>query len=102
MTQTMQDMGMELAFDEENADFSGMTDSTEFWLYLNGVRHMTFIEVDATGTRAAAVTSVSGGAECVSVEEIEYRNVILNRPFVYAIVDVETGLPVFMGTVNQL
>ncbi|MBE5894217.1 MAG: hypothetical protein E7285_00950 [Lachnospiraceae bacterium] len=102
MTQTMQDMGMELAFDEENADFSGMTDSTEFWLYLNGVRHMTFIEVDATGTRAAAVTSVSGGAECVSEEVIEYRSVILNRPFVYAIVDVETGLPVFMGTVNQL
>ena len=30
------------------------------------------------------------------------ETVILNRPFLYAIVEDESGLPVFLGTVEQL
>ena len=33
---------------------------------------------------------------------VEQVYVYLDRPFVYGIVDNATGLPVFLGTVNQL
>ncbi len=28
--------------------------------------------------------------------------IILDRPFIYGIIDNETGLPVFLGCVNQM
>ena len=34
--------------------------------------------------------------------ERERKEVILDRPFVYAIVDTETDLPLFMGTVMDI
>ena len=32
----------------------------------------------------------------------EEKKVILDRPFVYAIVDMETMAPIFIGTVNEV
>lgn len=34
------------------------------------------------------------------IEEDEPKYVYLDRPFMYAIVDTQTGMPVFIGTVN--
>ena len=61
----------------------------------------THIEVDTEGTKAAAVTAVSMSDECEAVlPEVKY--VILDRPFLYMIVDTETNLPVFMGILTEL
>ena len=90
-------MGMKKAFG--NADFSGITDAPE-GLYINSVLHKTFIEVTPAGTRAAAVTSIAvAGAAPVEDPPIY---ITLDRPFVYAIVDTNTNLPVFFGTVNSI
>jgi len=94
-------MGMENAFDEERADFSGLGTSKDGNIYINRVLHKTYICVDGLGTRAGAATTVEMISETAMLEEEEYF-VTLNRPFVYAIVEEETNIPLFIGVVNHL
>ena len=58
--------------------------------------HKTYIAVDEKGTKAGAVTAVEM-AEGSAMEPQETRTVVLDRPFVYLIIDCETNLPIFMG-----
>jgi len=97
LSDSLKDMGMPAAFDSIHADFSGMTDTPND-LYIDGVIHKTHIEVNPAGTRAAAATAV------VLVEKAmdPSHQIILNRPFVYMIVDAKTDLPVFIGTVHSV
>lgn len=94
-------MGMGNAF-TETADFSRMADTNTGCLYINRVLHKTYIQVDRAGTKAAAVTAVEMTNECAMIEPAAPPTVYLNRPFVYAIIDTETGLPIFIGTVNTI
>ena len=92
------EMGMELPFDPDKADLSGMGSSSAGDLCLSQVFHKTYINVSASGTKAAAVTTaVSTPATAPSIPP-EQKEVILDRPFVYMLIDFETGLPFFMGT----
>ena len=100
LSEDLKSMGMELPF-AESADFSGMADTTSGSLYINRVIHKTHIELDRNGTRAAAATAVEMTDEC-AIEEKEPKEVYLNRPFVYAIIDTDSGTPIFMGAVNTL
>ena len=89
-------LGMPDAFTSA-ADFSGITESLDP-LYIGEVRHKTFIEVGEKGTRAAAVTAISGkngGAPA------DVPPVVLDRPFVYLIYDTATCLPLFIGVLND-
>lgn len=92
------DMGMPSAFSADTADFSGIADRE---LYLSRVQHKTCISVTQQGTRAAAATVVEmvdgGGLELEEPKEIR-----LDRPFVYCIVDTQYDLPVFIGTLETL
>ena len=65
---------------------------------VNRVIHKTHIELDAKGTKAAAATAVTMRTNAVSVQK-DIKTVILDRPFLFAIMDTESGLPVFIGTV---
>ena len=71
-------MGMPTAFTGE-ADFSRLT-PTDNALYIDKVIHQTFIEVDASGTKAAAVTVIEANDGAPLPPE---NKVILDRPFVY-------------------
>ena len=64
-------------------------------LYVDQVIHKTRIEVGEAGTKAAAVTAISV-VKATGMER-QPKRVVLDRPFVYAIVDDATGLPVFIG-----
>ncbi len=86
----------------EAADFSRMAQTDTGLLYINRVLHKTHIEVDRAGTKAAAVTAVEMTNEAAMLEPEETPTVYLNRPFVYAIIDTETGLPIFLGSVNTI
>jgi len=94
----LQSMGMTDAFIQETADFSRMSNQTG--AYIGNVIHKTYIEVDEHGTKAAAVTAVEMDNEAI-VEIFEPKLVTLDRPFVYMIIDNETQLPVFIGTVKD-
>ncbi len=88
------DMGMPLAFDENRADFSGMTDQQD--LYIGNVIHKAFVAVDEKGTEAAAATAVvMEGATAMMPENV----LTINRPFLFFIRDVETGQILFIGRV---
>lgn len=95
-------LGMTDAFDAELADFSRIGTSDQGPLAVGGVLHKTFIDVNEEGTRAAAATSVSMDGVAAPGDPIEYHEVILDRPFVYLIVDLRCDLPVFVGTVMSV
>ena len=61
--------------------------------------HKTHIDVDGLGTKAGAATGVEMCEEMAMVEQPE--RIILDRPFLYAIVEKDTGIPVFIGTVES-
>ena len=98
LKEPLQKMGLTSAFDSSEADFSEMGTSSMGNLYVSDVLHKTFIEVAEEGTKAAAVTAVIMKAES-AMEFIEVKKVIVNRPFVFAIIDNTTNVPLFMGSV---
>lgn len=101
MSEILQAMGMTDAFDMGAADLSGIGSSENGNLFINRVLHKTYISVDATGTKAAAVTAVEpgdGGAPLIE----EPKTVYLDRPFVYMIVDCQTNLPIFIGAMMDV
>ena len=93
-------MGMMDMFDANAADFSRLGTSDQGNIYCSSVQQKTFIDISRHGTKAAAVTWVT--MKCGSAAPEEVRYVILDRPFIYAIVDNATGLPLFLGAVSHL
>ncbi|MBR3103494.1 MAG: serpin family protein [Lachnospiraceae bacterium] len=106
MKEMLIDMGMDLPFDPVKAEFTEMmepTDGGDYQVWIGAVLHKTHIEVDRKGTRAAAVTAIEMD-RCNAIAPIEEEpiRIILDRPFIYGIIDNATGLPVFLGCVNSL
>lgn len=92
----MQSLGVVDAFDPDAADFSGLADSDEP-LFISSALHKSFIKVDEEGTEAAAATALIVGTTSFNPQEpLEIR---LDRPFIYAIYDRETGSVLFLGRV---
>ena len=101
LSEELKAMGMTSAFDDQTADFYNIT-GTDKQLYINRVLHKTHIEVDTEGTKAAAVTAVEMADEAAAEAPENMKTVILDRPFVYMIVDTNTMLPVFFGILNEI
>ena len=89
----MKELGVEKAFDSREADFTGLNAYGETWI--GAVIQKTRIEVDEKGTKAAAATAIAGlgGAGFMP----DRKEVILDHPFIYMIVDNKTELPLFIG-----
>lgn len=98
----LQSMGMTTAFDPNNADFKGMADLGDKNIFVSDIFHKSFVQVDRNGTKAAAVTVVTKDVATAMEDEPEYKVVYLDRPFAYAIVDAESGSPIFIGTVDSV
>ena len=103
MSEVLQEMGMTDAFDWRVADFSklGTYNVDGMNICINRVLHKTFISVTEQGTRAGAATAVEMVAEG-AMEIVEFKEVVLNRPFVYMLIDCETNLPFFIGTMMNV
>lgn len=95
----LQAMGIGKAF-TSSADFGNMAATKDGILYIDSVIHKTHIELDRNGTKAAAVTSIGMAGAAAPTEPP--KQVYLDRPFLYAIVEADTGLPIFMGAVNSV
>ncbi len=96
MSDILSALGMPNAFDSLMADFSlmGTADGN---IYINRVLHKTFISVGEKGTRAGAVTAVEMDCESAMMP-LEPKEIYLDRPFVYMLIDCENGIPFFIGT----
>ena len=103
MSEVLQEMGMTDAFDYRVADFSklGTYNVDGMNICINRVLHKTFISVSEQGTRAGAATAVEMVAEG-AMEIVEFKEVVLDRPFVYMLIDCETNLPFFIGTMMNV
>lgn len=88
-------MGMHDAFTAA-ADFSGMTRAEQ--LQIAAVVHQANITVTETGTEAAAATAVVMEATAAPVET-EPIELVVDRPFVFAVRDRATGAVLFFGRV---
>ncbi|MBR4434534.1 MAG: serpin family protein [Clostridia bacterium] len=101
LKQTLMNMGMGIAFDPNAAQFGGVGTCEFGNIYIGKVLHKTHIEVDQRGTKAGAVTSVEMMCGSAFTTE-EIKEVVLDRPFVFAIYDFEANIPVFIGTVTDI
>lgn len=87
LTGPLTSMGMGIAFDS-SADFSALAPGFR----VKVVEHRTVIEVDETGTVAAAATGI--GETAVMPQTY---TMIMDHPFLYAIQDDKTGGLLFIG-----
>lgn len=91
-------MGMADAFQPERANFGGIAKGRE--LYISAALHRATIAVDEGGTEATAATAIVGG-------EVSLRagppplHLTIDRPFIFAIVERQTGAILFLGRVTN-
>ena len=90
------ELGLEDAFIPGTANFSSLGDCEEGY-YISQVVHAAKIEVNEKGTEAAAATVVAPAAGS-PMQPPEGVTLILDRPFLYGIVDLQNGVPLFLGT----
>jgi serpin B len=95
LNDVLTDMGMGIAFTGA-ADFTGINKNGG--LSIDYVKHKTFIEVNEEGTEAAAVTIVAIERTSAGPQNIPFH---VNRPFLYAITEKDTGAILFIGTVKN-
>ena len=100
LNQILMDMGMTDLFDPALADLSGMGSTSTGMLYISQVLHKTFINVDEKGTQAGAATMVAAGEGAEAPHEV--KQVHLDRPFLYMIVDTRNHIPLFIGTMTDI
>jgi len=100
LNDSLKALGMEVAFDHDRADFGAMC-PTPPNVYIDEVKHKTFVEVNEEGTEAAAVTSVEMGVTAAPPSEERPFEMVVDRPFLCAIRDNETGTVLFMGAIVE-
>lgn len=99
LSELLESMGMVDAFDECAADFSGITGAEpcipDRAIYIDEIFHKSFVDIDESGTEAAAATAVV----MVRVTSLgpEPPTVRFDRPFYYFIHHRPTGLILFAG-----
>ena len=96
LADTLRQMGMADAFAPGLADFSGMDGKGE--LYISDVFHKAFVAVDEKGTEAAAASAVVAGITSVIMPDIQ---LVVDRPFIFLILDQQSGSILFMGRFVQ-
>ena len=87
-------MSMPLAFDDEQADLSGIDGRRD--LFIRDVVHKAFVAVDEAGTEAAASTAVIIAPTAMLMPDVELT---IDRPFFFVIRDVPTDSILFVGRV---
>jgi serpin B len=105
LAEKLEALGMKTAFDQPrgSANFDRMAPRRpNDYLYISQVFHKTFIAVDEKGTEAAAATAVAMMAGAAPHKPppppIEVK---IDRPFIYAIQHVQSGVCLFLGRVTD-
>jgi len=91
-------LGMPDAF-EPKADFSGMDGTNQ--LYISGVFHKAWVEVNEAGTEAAAETGVMMGVTSIAMPKAKPQVFRADHPFIFLIRDIRSGSLLFLGRLAQ-
>jgi serpin B len=97
MIPILRTMGITDAFDPNRANFSKLAGSASGTTYVDQAIHKAFISVDEQGAEAAAASAVR--VINVSDSGSGMGEIKIDRPFLFAIRDQETGTILFMGRV---
>jgi len=97
LNEVLKALGMGIAFDPMKADFTRMY--SPGGIFISFVRHKTFVQVDEEGTEAAAVTAV--GVRATSVGDSGPILVRVDRPFLFAIRERQSGTLLFVGKIVE-
>jgi serpin B len=99
----LKSMGMRTAFDPRAADFTAMSDSTDPLnrLSISRVIHKAFVEVNEKGAEAAAATAVMFGLTSAPVARPFTPAFRADRPFLFLIRDMDSGMILFMGRMTR-
>ena len=89
---------MKNAFDHGKADFDNLGTVENGSIYIESIEHKACISVGEQGTKAGASTV----EVALNVMPSETKDVYLNRPFVYMIIDCENNIPLFIGTMMDI
>jgi len=98
LKKTLTNMGMGVAFDRDQADFSLLYDNC----FIDSILQDTFIKVNEEGTKAGAASIIIVPPTTGPEDPLPPKNVVFDRPFMYMIVDSSCDLPLFMGTVTDM
>ena len=90
-------LGVVAAFGGD-ADFGEITEAAP--LRIGAVAHKAYVDVDEHGTEAAAATAMVIRA-AAAMRPPQAVTMVVDRPFLFAIVDSTTGLPLFLGQVSH-
>src|SRR6266536_3293423 len=104
LAQKFEVLGMKTAFNKPagSANFDRMAPrKPNDYLYISQVFHKTFIAVDEKGTEAAAATAVAMMAGTALIQRPPPVEVKIDRPFIYAIQHVPTGVCLFLGRMTD-
>jgi serpin B len=100
----LQSLGMKSAFDlpKGSANFDRLAPrKPNDYLFISDVFHKTYIAVDEKGTEAAAATAVAMTRSAARIEPAKPVEVIVDRPFLFAIQHAPTGTCLFLGQVTD-
>lgn len=99
LKEPFEQMGMHRAFDWRTSDFSGMTGKSPSLvkLAIDQISHRAVIDVAEEGAEAAAATGIAVVTRAVMPRPTE--NFHVDRPFLFAVVDEETGAILFEGRI---
>lgn len=101
LTDSLKAMGINTMFDADKADFANLSNGGK--VYVSEVNQKAFVEVGPQGAKAGAATSaVLANGVSPSQEETELKELNFDRPFVFVIYDNESGVPAFIGVVNNV
>ncbi len=93
MNDSLKKMGLVKAF--QDADFSNMSDTAE-GLYIKDMLHKVYLDVSEHGTKAVSVSLFKNATKSSPGFYLKF-----DRPFIYAIIDNETNLPLFIGILQN-
>lgn len=95
LEEPLEALGMVDAFDPEQADFTAINpEAREHGLHVSDVFHDAFVRVDEEGTEAAAATGA-----VIGIVSAPRHSLTVDRPFLFAIRDRESGAVLFLGRV---
>lgn len=94
------DNGLAPAFVAVNNDYTGCL--CDVPVSVSDVIQKTYIDVNPTGTEAAATTAITAEKSAALPKDNEVHEIILDRPFVFMIYDTETHECLFIGKINIL